>query len=719
MEAPRRASGTVPLGGPAETEPSASPDEAEAAPRTIGRFEIHSLLGKGGMARVYRAFDPTLDRLVALKVLHAPAGSPAEAAEQQRKRILREARAAAALTHPNTVTIYEVGEADGLPFIAMELLSGTTLRAAAQEQLTLGTRLRWLHEAARALHAAHERGLVHRDVKPENMIIEADGRLKLLDFGIAKRGYGEAEAALEAIGLASPEGPSSLRTSEGRRLGTPRYMAPEQCKSESTDARTDQYAWALVAFELLTGALPEQGLDLRAALRAHDVPETVTAIVVRALSESMAARADSMLGIAATLEQALATTPENGGTVVKAPAEHAAEPTTLDPPASRRWTRWPLVAGVAALGIIAGVAAVRARLHREQPGVASACRVVSSVPIPGFAPDQLALLSATKMIGTFDAARADAPPGLVRLVGGDASETFALPLALPGAMIRATTWNGKPAAATLVNRSPDGAPPDSLLSTAVDGRFVQGNRIDLTSTGAAAASFGAGVLVAITGHDALAVFERHVIVMWLRTGQLPERFPVHDVQGSFIDAPAIATNGMRVAIAFRQDRKIYQVSLDEKLERLGDAQVVAEGEVGAPAIAFVRESLVVAWPERSGAGTRLYTSALGPGTDRFPQGTRVSDDAVPLFAPALVPLGEGGALLAWIANTASGSLVRGVRLLPRPSAILELGKSNATRALTGRATAGGAVVGWVETSAQATQIVEVGCGPSPSVSPDR
>src|SRR3954447_24383598 len=147
------------------------------------RYTIEALIGQGGMGHVYRAYDPRLGRRVALKVISessAPAASNA--------RLVREARAAAAFDHPNAVAIFDVGELEGAPYIVMELVEGRTLRRAAGDVLSpLPTRLAQLSGVARALAAAHHRGLVHRDIKPENVMVRDDGKVKVLDFGIARR----------------------------------------------------------------------------------------------------------------------------------------------------------------------------------------------------------------------------------------------------------------------------------------------------------------------------------------------------------------------------------------------------------------------------------------------------------------------------------------------------------------------------------------------------
>ena len=222
------------------------------------------------MGRVYRALDPSLGRRVALKVLIAD-GKNETARGEAAARMMREARAAAAFMHPNVVAIYDVGQVEGAPFIAMELVTGTTLRACVGNAEISGTqKLAWLIDVARGLGAAHRAGLVHRDMKPENVMITADGVVKVLDFGIARR----TEAS--AVEGSTPTQPAHLAsvTADGLAVGTPQYMAPEQLHASPLDGRCDQYAWGVMAYEMFSGQLPwgaKDGAQLVAAVLAAPV----------------------------------------------------------------------------------------------------------------------------------------------------------------------------------------------------------------------------------------------------------------------------------------------------------------------------------------------------------------------------------------------------------------------------------------------------------------
>ncbi|MBK6693535.1 MAG: protein kinase [Myxococcales bacterium] len=210
------------------------------------RYSIEGPIGRGGMGEVYRAFDTLLKRPVALKVLRPDRTDDAATGI---RRMLREARACAAFQHPNVVAIYDVGEGDGTAFIAMELLDGEPLRSSfAGRGVPTATKLDWLVQIASALDAAHAAGIVHRDIKPDNVMLCSDGRVRLIDFGIARA---ESLDALE----------SHAGSIHG--LGTPRYMAPEQKAGAAASPLTDQYAWGIVAYEVLT--------ELSADVRPQDL----------------------------------------------------------------------------------------------------------------------------------------------------------------------------------------------------------------------------------------------------------------------------------------------------------------------------------------------------------------------------------------------------------------------------------------------------------------
>jgi serine/threonine-protein kinase len=279
--------------------------------QTFGRYVVEELLGAGGMGEVYRAHDTVLHRHVALKVLVAPHGDPA-LWEEAKARMLREARASAALQHPNAVAIYDLGIVDDTPYIAMELVPGQSLRAYVGDTLVPWERkLRWMLDVAAALAAAHAASLVHRDVKPENVMVRTDGQVKVLDFGIARR-----TAVLGADATAPASAPTTQITGAGMVLGTLSYMSPEQMAGRPLDGRADQFSWAVTTYELLAGAAPwpekTDALAVAAAILteppppllvlAPELPLEVTQVIERALSKLPGDRYASMEDVILALE---------------------------------------------------------------------------------------------------------------------------------------------------------------------------------------------------------------------------------------------------------------------------------------------------------------------------------------------------------------------------------------------------------------------------------
>ena len=267
------------------------------------RYRIVRHIANGGMASVWEAHDELLDRRVAVKVLALHLGED----ERARLRFAREARTAAGLSsHPNVVTIYDVGEHDGKSFIVMELVSGGTVadRLRAGEEIPHRVALRWLAEAGSALDAAHAAGIVHRDVKPANMLIDDKGRLAIADFGIARLGL------------------EDQITQTGQVLGTAAYISPEQAMGEPATPASDRYSFAVVAFELLTGSKPFTAENFAAQARAHvddepprasdidvDVPPAADRVLARGMAKHPADRWDSAGAMVRALDDALSAPP--------------------------------------------------------------------------------------------------------------------------------------------------------------------------------------------------------------------------------------------------------------------------------------------------------------------------------------------------------------------------------------------------------------------------
>jgi serine/threonine-protein kinase len=237
----------------------------------LGAYEILAPLGAGGMGEVYRARDPRLGRDVAIKVLPQAVASRAD----RLARFEREARAVAALNHPNIVTLHSIEEAGGVRFLTMELVTGSSLdRVIAPGGVPLATLLDLAVPLADALAAAHERGVVHRDLKPGNVMVTEEGRVKVLDFGLAKLSMDDDGAPTEAATVTA-EAPLTL---EGQVMGTVPYMAPEQLRGEAVDARTDLFAMGALLYELATGERPFQGKSSSDVISSilRDVPASVT-----------------------------------------------------------------------------------------------------------------------------------------------------------------------------------------------------------------------------------------------------------------------------------------------------------------------------------------------------------------------------------------------------------------------------------------------------------
>ena len=250
--------------------------------QTVGRYEITGELGRGAMGVVYKALDPTIGRTVALKTMRLDVHGLD--AQEMVRRFQNEARAAGVLNHPNIVTIYDAGEQDGIFYIAMEFIEGTTLHELLTEKRVLATEevLQYTRQISRGLDYAHSNGIVHRDIKPANIMITANGTVKIMDFGIAKSG-GQV-------------------TNTGQVLGTPNYMSPEQVKGRTLDGRSDLFSMGVILYEMLTGEKPFVG-------------QNVTTIIYKIVNETPITPRDLDVtvhpGLSAIVTKALAKAPDD------------------------------------------------------------------------------------------------------------------------------------------------------------------------------------------------------------------------------------------------------------------------------------------------------------------------------------------------------------------------------------------------------------------------
>ena len=336
---------------PAEARPWIG--SAQLIGQTLSHFKITAKLGEGGMGVVYRAEDTLLGREVAIKVLP----EEALASQERRRRFLREARAASALSHASIVTIFEVGSEGGTDFIAMELVRGEPLhRAIPKDGLGEGEALAFAVQIADALTVAHSEGIVHRDLKPANIIVTPAGQVKILDFGLAKRLRVASDTGdLDATTLAEP----TDITAAGAILGTPRYMSPEQARGLPADARSDIFSFGCVLYEMLAGVSPFSGgsaLEAASSVlrdeptslaeRRGDLSEELVRLVERMLEKDPERRIAST----STVKEAIEALRED---IISARSSGALSAVLADV----RRTRWRPAILVAAL-LIAGSAAV-------------------------------------------------------------------------------------------------------------------------------------------------------------------------------------------------------------------------------------------------------------------------------------------------------------------------------------------------------------------------
>ena len=323
-----------------------------APPTTLvdGRYRLERQIGAGATARVWLAFDTVLERRVAIKMLETPIGDQSERVE----RFRREARAVARLQHPHIVGVLDTGEHEGVPYIVLEYVEGETLKERIRRvgRLTVTEAVAFAIEVARALEAAHARGIVHRDVKPQNILLDEEGGAKVADFGIARSGHDDA------------------LTIGGRVLGTTEYISPEQALGHEVTGQSDLYSLGVVLYESLTGTVPFSGESHIAVATMHvrnevpdvqqarpDVSAALAAVVERATAKPLSRRYPHAAAMIADLEEALAIETARSGSAGK---EATVVLRSLPPATSGRVpmrVRHPAVLAAAA-ALALGVAAV-------------------------------------------------------------------------------------------------------------------------------------------------------------------------------------------------------------------------------------------------------------------------------------------------------------------------------------------------------------------------
>jgi serine/threonine protein kinase/Tol biopolymer transport system component len=394
----------------ATTEPDYNRAQMSIAAGTrLGPYRISSLLGAGGMGEVYRAHDTRLQREVAIKILP-------EATAADRDRIARfeqEARATAALNHPNIVALYDIGTERGLSYVVSELLTGATLRGRmasgpmpARKVVELG------HGILNGLAAAHERGIAHRDLKPENIFVTADGTVKILDFGLAKLSRSLAEGGSVAT-VASPE------TTPGLVLGTIGYMAPEQVRGLPADHRADIFAFGAIVYEMLSGKRAFDGAttaDTMTAILTMDppdlssasaaIPSAMMALVRRCLEKDARDRFQSARDLGFALEAVLAESRSGSAPAASPPQSRRLPLSALAVPvilaaAATTWALWPRNdrPAAAAARLAVSINAAPGFEIRHTPAMSPDGRTIAFVAVDGGAAPRIFLRS----LDTFDA----------------------------------------------------------------------------------------------------------------------------------------------------------------------------------------------------------------------------------------------------------------------------------------------------------------------------
>ena len=390
--------------------------------KVIAHFEITDELGRGGMGSVFKARDQHLNRPVALKVLLPETVNDPD----RRRRFVQEAKAASALNHPNIVHIYDINEADGVPFIAMEYVAGKTLgQTIPRKGLPLSEALRYATQIADALSTAHAAGIVHRDLKPSNIMITGQGAVKLVDFGLAKlleRGVSESDATQTLVG--------AERTAEGTVVGTAAYMSPEQAEGKPLDERSDIFSFGAVLYEMVTGQRAFAGTTRLSTLSAvlrdepkapgeirEETPDELARIIARCLRKEPGRRFQHMADLAVALEE------------VKEESESGKRSVAEPKPRSGR--RWVWTVAVVALLAAGGAAAWRFGWLAPGRAVSGSLQPTQLTTSPGlsmgasFSPDGGSVAFSSNRSGRFEVyIRSANPRGSERQITSDGEQNI-------------------------------------------------------------------------------------------------------------------------------------------------------------------------------------------------------------------------------------------------------------------------------------------------------
>jgi serine/threonine protein kinase len=345
---------------------------------TIGKYQLIRVIGEGGMGRVYEAIDPVIGRRVAIKTISLDAEDA-----DTRARFFREAQSAGQLSHPNLITIHDIGEVRGMPYIVMEYLEGMDLnRTMRQERLSYDTKIEIMLAVCEGLSFAHGHDVIHRDIKPANIFRTAQGRIKILDFGLAR-------------------GVVSEVTRTGKVLGTPNYMSPEQIRGDDVDHRADIFSAGVVFYELLTGRKPFEGDSIATTMYkvletepppphvvdAH-LPLTLSSVVNRALAKDRSARFQTSGEMLDAISQghglSTSVNPSRQHTMASSPAPAIPEP-------ARVRSRRSMIAGATLAAIVVAGLAGFAAWSRRSNVPAPPLVVTIAAPTPAAAPSQSAV----------------------------------------------------------------------------------------------------------------------------------------------------------------------------------------------------------------------------------------------------------------------------------------------------------------------------------------